>query len=77
MGCMFAASPDSRYIAFSWMESRYQRKTVVVDMMEAKYFVLPFYMYDFLFKWPHLVGVGSQGAGLVYEFTGKEQWSSY
>lgn len=50
-GCMFAISSCSGYAAFSWMATMCERRTIVVDMSEAKYAVLPEYIYDFVFRW--------------------------
>lgn len=75
-GCMFAFSPCSRYAAFSWMSTLYERKTVVVDMDEAKYTVLPEYVYDFVLQWPELKGVGNE-SDKSYVFDGSESWRAY
>jgi hypothetical protein len=73
-GCQFAFTPDSRYFAFSWMLEKYERKTAVVDVVEHQYFVLPKYIYDFQFVWPHLEGRSEKYEGHEYTFTGAESW---
>jgi len=75
-GCMFAFSPESRYLAFSWMAALIQRKTAVADVVERRYFVLPDYIHDFRFNWP-LISGQNKSKGHSYEFTGEEKWVSY
>lgn len=75
-GCMFALSHDYRYLVFSWMPALAERKAVVVDIIDRRYFVLPEYFYDFSFNWPYVLERGVS-TGRVYEFTGKEQWCCY
>lgn len=76
-GCNFACTDDSRYLAFSWMARRIERITAVVDMADRKYVLLPAYIYDFVFQWPRLEGVGRLSAGLSFDFAGAEHWLSY
>jgi hypothetical protein len=45
-GCIFSISDDSRYLAFSWMATYIDRKTIVVDLESYSYFVLPKYVCD-------------------------------
>lgn len=73
-GCLFAASSDSRYIAFSWMEEPYQRKTVVVDLDNARYLVLPVYLYNLTLNWPELREISKN---TIYTVTGREKWMLY
>lgn len=75
-GCMFAISPCSRYAAFSWMATMYERRTIVVDMSDAKYAVLPEYIYDFVFRWPKLNGINGEREK-SYSFDGSESWHPY
>lgn len=75
-GCMFAFSSCSRYVAFSWMSRMFERHTVVADMSEAQYAVLPEYIYDFTFQWPKLLGEGRQSEE-SYTFNGSEAWQPY
>ena len=76
-GCLFAFSVCSRYLVFSWMAKRYERRTVVVDLQDQRYFVLPWYMYHFRVSWPTIVGEGEGSAGKDYTFSGAEAWLSY
>ncbi|CAB1259118.1 Uncharacterised protein [Vibrio cholerae] len=76
-GCLFAFSSDSRFLVCSWMEKLIERKTVVIDCIEEKYFILPTYIYMFSVEWPHVSGVGSQWDSLGYTFTGDENWLNY
>lgn len=61
-GCLFAFSPCSRYAAFSWMAVLHERKTVVVDIEEHSYTVLPKYFHDFVLRWPWLRGTDEKAA---------------
>ncbi len=76
-GCLFAFTADSRYFGCSWMERLYERKTVVVDLVTSRYFVLPKYIYDFTISWPSLVGSRDHDKGETYTFTGRERWSTW
>lgn len=75
-GCNFACTDDSRYLAFSWMARPFERITVVADMAERKYVLLPVYMYDFSFRWPRLDCVG-ENSPASFEFAGDEHWLPY
>ncbi|RYF31457.1 MAG: hypothetical protein EOO23_02490 [Comamonadaceae bacterium] len=74
-GCAFAASPCSRYLAASWMADLYQRRTIVIDLTECAFVVLPAYLPDFTFAWPVLKG--SSAVDPAYTFTGRETWISF
>ncbi len=76
-GCNFAFSPSSNFAAFSWMAELFERRTVVVDVVGRKYFLLPEYIYNFRFPWPRIVGIGSLSSHKEYSFTGAEQWVAY
>lgn len=76
-GCNFACTADGRYLALSWMATRFERATVVIDMASRKYIALPVYIYDFVFRWPRLEGIGKLSAHLSYEFVGDERWIAY
>lgn len=76
-GGLFASTSDSRYLAFSWMAQLFERKTVVVDLFEGKYFVLPEYIYKPKFEWPRILGNQEQDNGRSYTFTGNEVWAAY
>lgn len=73
-GCHFACSKDSRYLALSWMERLSERKTVVIDMEERQYRVLPEYLYSFKLEWP-VLHCASQRT--VHELDGREAWIAY
>lgn len=75
-GCNFAFTADSRFIAASWMATRYERHTIVVDISGRRYFVLPIYIHDFSFRWPTLAGIGSDD-GLRFKFDGTEVWTPF
>jgi hypothetical protein len=76
-GCLFAFSSDSKYLVCSWMKKPVERKTVVIDCVGQKYFVLPEYIYKFSVNWPKVIGVHGKWEGLEYEFTGDEAWTRY
>ncbi|WP_240435347.1 hypothetical protein [Ralstonia solanacearum] len=73
-GCQFACTMDSRFLAMSWMEKLLDRRTTVFDLADRRYFVLPFYMYDFRFRWPRLESVEASSEGRSYQFDGAEVW---
>lgn len=75
-GCLFSSSVDSRYIACSWMAQRIERKTLVIDCKEMRYFVLPAYIYTPTIKWPLIGSSEKEPAEPTYEFTGNEKWLS-
>jgi len=76
-GCQFACTADSRFLAMSWMEKRFERQTAVFDLAQQRYFALPFYMNDFRFHWPRLLGVQASSERRSYEFDGSEVWRNY
>ena len=76
-GCQFACTADSRFLAMSWMATRFERKTAVFDVVERRYFVLPFYMSNFRFCWPCLEGAAPSSEGHSYTFDGAETWHTY
>ena len=76
-GCDFACTTDSRLLAMSWMEKRIERRTAVFDLEERRYFVLPFYMGNFCFRWPRLEGVEPASEQRSYLFNGTEDWLVY
>ena len=54
------------------MAKLYQRKTIVIDLAECGFVVLPAYLPDFTFVWPVLTG--SSDFDTAYTFTGRETW---
>ena len=76
-GGLFAFSACSRHLVFSWMSKRFERRTVVVDLQDRRYFVLPGYIDQFSVRWPAVVGEGKLSAGQEYTFDGGEHWLSY
>ncbi|MHA6820363.1 hypothetical protein [Ralstonia pseudosolanacearum] len=76
-GCRFACTMDSRFLAMSWMGKLLERRTAVFDLAERRYFVLPFYMADFRFRWPRLESVAAPSEEHSYEFDGTEVWREY
>jgi hypothetical protein len=75
-GGNFAFAPDGAHVACGWMAARYERKTVVIDLGGRRYYVLPRYLVDFVFRWPMLVGCGG-ASGLDYRFEGGERWKPF
>lgn len=75
-GCDFAFTPDSRYLAASWMPALYDRRTIVVDIEKRLYLVLPLYIRKFRFVWPVLQGVGG-ASPLSFRFDGTQVWSAF
>jgi hypothetical protein len=76
-GCMFAFSSCSRYMVFSWMSKLIERHTVVVNLQEKRYSLLPEYIYDFTVNWPTISGKGQQAIGKQFSFNGSETWLPY
>ncbi len=76
-GCQFGFSACSRYFVFSWMANKFERKTVVVDVEEKRYFVLPEYIYSFRVSWPDIFGSGDKYKNIKYTFNGSEKWIVY
>lgn len=76
-GCAFAMSSCSRYLAFSWMRQRIERKTMVVDMEERRYTILPNYIFVLEIEWPYILGEWEGRKGKDYEFNGAESWFPY
>lgn len=76
-GCNFAFSGASPHIAFSWIPSKWERRTVVLDIAESLYYVLPVYIYNFRFSWPTVLGVGAQSERQRFIFTGAETWVAF
>lgn len=76
-GCCFVFSADARYFGFSWMESRYERKTIIADLQVNRYFVLPQYIYEFDINWPYVQGSAKIDGNRLYEFAGDEQWLAF
>lgn len=76
-GGLFAFSSDSRYFVCSWMSKLIERKTIVIDCIENKYFVLPEYIHSFNIKWPLINESGETSGNKSYYFSGDEQWISY
>jgi hypothetical protein len=74
-GCMFAFSSCSRYLAFSAMPAKFERRTALVDLEEGSYFLLPQYIHQFELDWPRIIGNGPISAGISYVFNGIEVWS--
>lgn len=73
-GCMFAISACSGFIAFSWMARRFERRTIVVDAKQQRYFVLPQYIQDIRVEWPVIFDVASTDS---YVFTDAEAWEAF
>ena len=76
-GCIFAFSTNSRYLICSWMLKKYERKTVVIDCLEFKFFELPEYIYNFRIEWPTIRGEGDYCSDLLYSFNGTEKWQTF
>ena len=76
-GCLFACTPDSRFLAMSWMEKLFERKTAVFDLEERRYFGLPLYLYSFRFRWPRLESTTVESDGRWYAFDGSEVWRAW
>ncbi len=76
-GCMFAFSSDSRHLVCSWMSRLFERRTVVIDLRDSRYFVLPGYIYDFVIEWPNINDLGNEDSSKSYVFSGHENWIKY
>lgn len=75
-GCDFAFTPDSRYVAASWMAALYDRRTIIIDTEKRRFLALPLYIRKFTFIWPVLQGVGGAQC-LSFRFEGSEVWSAF
>lgn len=76
-GRMFAFSSCSRYAIFSWMSKPIARQTVVVDLSEKRYSLLPEYIYDFTVSWPVITAKDQEVSGRQFTFEGNEKWLIY
>ena len=76
-GGLFAFSACSRHLVFSWMSKRFERRTVVVDLQDRRYFVLPGYIDQFSVCWPSVVGEGKLSTGKGCTFGGTKHWLPY
>ncbi|WJZ79339.1 hypothetical protein QEN71_41655 (plasmid) [Paraburkholderia sabiae] len=74
-GSMFAISECSNFIAFSWMEQKFERLTTVVDVTHSRYFVLPRYIYHPRIEWPSILDATHEQEGCAFE--GTEIWTKY
>ena len=72
-GCLFAFSENSRYLVLSWMAKLVERKTMVIDCSQEKYFILPEYICSFSIDWPLIKENEGEHS---YVFSGSEQWSN-
>lgn len=54
-GCNFAINRGCNFLALSWMEKLYDRKTIIIDIDNMMYGVLGSYVYDFKFEKEYLV----------------------
>ncbi len=75
-GCYFAFTENSRFFAASWMLRCYERRTIIVDIEQRRYYLLPEYLLDFSISWPVVLGLGFAG-GLNYRFDGTEVWTLF
>ena len=75
-GCMFAFSSDSNYLALSWMENKFERKTIVIELKYHKFVILPEYIYEMKIEWPSIIGINNS-VKTCYKFTGHEEWKIY
>ncbi|WP_146001989.1 hypothetical protein [Cupriavidus pauculus] len=74
-GSIFAMSECSNFIAFSWMEKKFERLTTIIDVRHSRYFVLPRYIYDPRIEWPSIQDAMGEQEG--YAFNGSEAWANY
>ena len=71
-GCMFSMSDCSNFIAFSWMERKFERLTTIVDVRHSRYFVLPRYIYNPRIEWPSILDVKTP-AQAPFSFVGSKR----
>jgi hypothetical protein len=77
-GCTFSMSACSSFVAFSWMQKKFERLTVVIDVRLGRYFVLPQYIYYPSVKWPSILdATASERDQQRYVFDGSENWRFY
>jgi hypothetical protein len=93
-GGSFAWSSDSKYFCCSWMPEKSDnrgvrvlaRHTIVIDVNELKYFLMPEYFANFQIQWPQIVEIKLVGLDpknfkkLVLRsfcFSGAEEWTSF
>ncbi|MFM0191422.1 hypothetical protein PQR25_37080 [Paraburkholderia nemoris] len=74
-GCMFAMSECSNFIAFSWMEKKFERLTTVIDVRHSRYLVLPRYIYHPHIEWPSVLDATNDRER--YAFDGTEAWGIF
>lgn len=72
-GCNFAFTADSQILAASWMSKLYERKTIVIELVEKRFCILPEYFYDFAFVERRLVCAGPINQG-AYELDDCASW---
>jgi hypothetical protein len=75
-GCNFAFSPDSRFLAASWMAKLYERRTAIVDVEQRRFCVLSAYLYDFAFDGTVLTGVEGEPA-VRFDPVAAKTWTSF
>ena len=74
-GCIFAMSDCSNFIAFSWMERKFERLTTVIDVRRSSYFVLQQYIYHPRIEWPLILDAANEQE--AYAFDGTEAWMTF
>lgn len=78
-GCNFAFTSSSTHLVFSAMKETISRYTMVVDLKQSKYFVLPSYIYEFRLEWPRIEPAGHSLKEKIepYCFNGQEMWTTF
>jgi hypothetical protein len=93
-GGSFAWSSDSKYFCCSWMPEKSDnrgvrvlaRHTIVIEVNEHQYFLMPEYFANFQIQWPQIVEIKLVGLDpknfkkLVLRsfcFSGAEEWTSF
>ncbi|WP_206957512.1 hypothetical protein [Trinickia acidisoli] len=75
-GSIFSMSACSSFVAFSWMERKFERLTAIVDVRRSLYFALPVYIYHPRIEWP-FVQNGATSGPESYTFVGSEVWRAF
>ncbi|WP_129587790.1 hypothetical protein [Herbaspirillum robiniae] len=70
-------SSDSRYVAFSWMAKPIERETIVIDLTDRRYLLLPRYCLNVKILWPNIVDVSIPPYPVVYRIDEQEKWISF
>lgn len=75
-GSFFAWSTDSRYFSFAWMQTLYDRKTVIADINTTTFCVLTDYIHDMILG-DNPLTLTDKKTGFTHRGIHKVEWQSY